>query len=81
MIAGPKNHCVTKTHIVVASAHLAVAWMRLRVIVGRSVGPREGCVKAKRKNAIVVQNQPLLTKKTLKMFLFCAKYDGAEEGG
>lgn len=31
--------------------------------------------------ANVVQNQPILTKKTLKMLRFLAKYEGAEEEG
>ena len=38
-------------------------------------------MRMKTRKARVVQNQPILTKKTLKRFFLRAKYDGASEGG
>lgn len=64
-------------HQAVTIAHLKIP-RTLRGVTAKDVeGPVEGCVKRKKKKLMVTQNQPRLTKYTLKTLLFFAKYEGA----
>jgi hypothetical protein len=69
MSGGPKNHCVTNTQYVVITAYLSNAFILLFV----TPLPKPGWKVRNMANATVVQNQPTLTKYTLKTFFFCAK--------
>src|SRR5579862_354959 len=70
---GPKNHCVTTIHQTVTNSHLHAARTLLGVNMGAAGGPIEGCENRKTRKARDVQNQPILTKRTLKRLRFCAK--------
>jgi len=58
-----------------------VACTLLGVSTKLRAGPVDGCAKRKTKKASVVQNQPILTKKTLNRLRFFAKYEGAKAAG
>lgn len=74
MMAGPKHHWVTRNHQVVTRPQRSRAYER------RWAEEVAGCVKRKRKKANEIQAQPRLTKKTLKMLLLRAKYEGENAG-